>query len=656
MRNSRLFWWLFVCHLLTCSWSFAQSPRRVALLIGNAAYTSGMPALTYPLQDIQVLEQSLKKLNFEVQVVRNADQKAMGRAIRDFGTSAREAQVALVYYSGHGMQARDENYLIPVGATIETEGDLDIEAIQLKALMRQIEDARPKTTVVVLDACRDNPVASRTKSGSKGLSRVQNQPGNTLVVFAAQAGATATDNGVFAKELATRIVEPNVGIRSVFDKVGQAVRQATNQRQTIQRDDQLSEDVILLASSPPDPGRERNPPPPLPTQDTVAQLRARAATDKRWLDEFVRADQGSLSEARQETALQELVKTGNAIAAAEMVVDWPTPSDPLTAKAVKELAPAGLAAMQRLADERQLAALSWLANVYLNGDKDLKVEEDSGRGERLLDTAVRLNDPRALWMQAGFSRSREDRVRIFTNLSKTGKNRYACMAMAGAQWRDPGDTRVLSLAFSGPEKRVKSFLVNRTGASYSAIGYPTGRTAVEWTARAHELGCENASAFAVAHAYDPFTEPETGVPKDARRALDWYQRSVKQGEEVGGWVPYRLFVLTALGSAPVQADSAKARAHMDRVFQVEEPEPWGPFEDLLANPRLSNGYLRDFAERYARWMLPSTKSPADVAFVANEAKRIAELKLPQAKVAARSLCHAAVELKNEPCKKWLAEN
>jgi hypothetical protein len=147
------------------------------------------------------------------------------------------------------MQARDENYLIPVGATIETEGDLDIEAIQLKALMRQIEDARPKTTVVVLDACRDNPVASRTKSASKGLSRVQNPPNNTLVVFAALPGTTATDNGVFAKELATRIVEPNVGIRTVFDKVGQAVRQATGQKQAIQRDDQLSEDVVLVATA-----------------------------------------------------------------------------------------------------------------------------------------------------------------------------------------------------------------------------------------------------------------------------------------------------------------------------------------------------------------------------------------------------------------------
>jgi formylglycine-generating enzyme required for sulfatase activity len=238
---------VFACWLCTAP-AQAQSGRRVALLIGNAAYTGGMPALSYPLQDVSVLEQSLKRLNFEVQVVRNADQRAMGRAIRDFGNRAREAQVALVYYSGHGMQARDENYLIPVGATIQTEGDLDIDAVPLRTLMRQIEDARPRTAVVVLDACRDNPVAARTKSGTKGLSRVQNPPNNTLVVFAALPGTTATDNGVFAKELASRIVEPNVGIRTVFDKVGQAVRQATNQRQAIQRDDQLNEDVVLLGS------------------------------------------------------------------------------------------------------------------------------------------------------------------------------------------------------------------------------------------------------------------------------------------------------------------------------------------------------------------------------------------------------------------------
>jgi formylglycine-generating enzyme required for sulfatase activity len=200
----------------------------------------------------------------------------MGDAIKAFGTAARDAQVALVYYSGHGMQAKEENYLIPVGAQIETEGDLELDAVPLKALMRQIDDARPRTAVVVLDACRDNPVASRTKSGTKGLSRVHNPPGNALIVFAAQAGATATDNGVFAKELANRIVEPNVGIRAVFDKVGQAVSRSTNQRQTIQRYDQLSEDLVLLATARAEPVPEQRPVPSGPTVLTAEQIEQQA--------------------------------------------------------------------------------------------------------------------------------------------------------------------------------------------------------------------------------------------------------------------------------------------------------------------------------------------------------------------------------------------
>lgn len=239
-----------LCVLLSLSAQPAQaaSGQRVALLIGNASYSSGLPPLLNPPQDVAALEASLKKLGFRVQVLKDGDQKAMGRAIKQFGTQAQEAQVAFFYYSGHGMQARDENYLIPVGAGIESEADLDIEAVALRSLMRQIDEARPQNAVVVLDACRDNPVAARTKSASKGLSRVQSQPTNTLVVFAALAGNTASDNGVFAKALATHITQPNLGLRGVFDQVNKAVRQASGNKQSIQRDDQLIEDVVLLAS------------------------------------------------------------------------------------------------------------------------------------------------------------------------------------------------------------------------------------------------------------------------------------------------------------------------------------------------------------------------------------------------------------------------
>jgi formylglycine-generating enzyme required for sulfatase activity len=245
-------WWIFVVLFLATPLfhhpAQAAPDKRVALLIGNARYTSGLPPLSNPPKDTAGLEASLKKLNFAVQRITDGDQKAMGRAIKQFGNDAQDAQVAFFYYSGHGMQARDENYLIPIAAQIETEAELDGEAINLRGVLRQIEDARPQNAVIVLDACRDNPVAGRSKNASKGLSRVQSQPTNTLVVFAAQAGTTASDNGVFAKALASHITQPNVGMRVVFDNVGKAVRSASGNKQSIQRDDQLSEDIVLLAS------------------------------------------------------------------------------------------------------------------------------------------------------------------------------------------------------------------------------------------------------------------------------------------------------------------------------------------------------------------------------------------------------------------------
>jgi formylglycine-generating enzyme required for sulfatase activity len=258
---------LLLACLLSPQHAQAAPDKRVALLIGNARYTSGLPPLSNPPKDTAALEASLKKLNFSVQRITDGDQKAMGRAIKQFGTDAQDAQVAFFYYSGHGMQARDENYLIPIAAQIETEAELDGEAINLRGVLRQIEDARPQNAVIVLDACRDNPVAGRSKNASKGLSRVQSQPTNTLVVFAAQAGTTASDNGVFAKALASHITQPNVGVRVVFDNVGKAVRSASGNKQSIQRDDQLSEDIVLLASvgGVPNPNLTLNPTPtPLP--------------------------------------------------------------------------------------------------------------------------------------------------------------------------------------------------------------------------------------------------------------------------------------------------------------------------------------------------------------------------------------------------------
>lgn len=240
--------WLALLLASTSAPSFAQAPKptnRVALLIGNANYSDGLTRLTNPPNDVARLERALKALNFTVlQPVLNGDHKAMQRAVRDFGDRARNAEMVFFYYSGHGMQSGGENYLLPIGAVINKEADLGVEALALSNVMRQLEDASPRLAVIVLDACRDNPLPGRTKSGAKGLARVERTPTNTFIAFAAQPGATATDDGIYARELAASLTSAQ-SLRQAFDRVGREVDRATNGKQRPRKDDGLNEDVLL---------------------------------------------------------------------------------------------------------------------------------------------------------------------------------------------------------------------------------------------------------------------------------------------------------------------------------------------------------------------------------------------------------------------------
>ena len=179
--------------------------KRVALLVGNANYAVG--SLRNPPNDVREMETALKSVGFEVHMILNADQNRMKRAIRDFGSNAREAEIAFFYYSGHGVQVRGENYLLPIGANIDKEGDYDIEAVSANSVLSQITDSRPKAAIIVLDACRDNPHAALTRSSTKGLSRM-NAPVGTLIAFATAPNTTASDEGHYARVLAQQIKTP----------------------------------------------------------------------------------------------------------------------------------------------------------------------------------------------------------------------------------------------------------------------------------------------------------------------------------------------------------------------------------------------------------------------------------------------------------------
>lgn len=221
--------------------------QRVALLIGNSSYQTA--PLRNPSNDVRELESALTAIGFRVQKVVNANQNQMKRAVRDFGELAQGAEVAFLYYSGHGTQAGGENYLLPIGATIDKEADYEVEAVSANALMRQIAGARPKAAIVVLDACRDNPYASVTKSTNKGLTRMD-APTGTMIAFATSPNNTAGDDGHYARALAARLKIPGAELIDVFRDTTSDVRRITQGKQEPRISEMSISDRIYLAGPP----------------------------------------------------------------------------------------------------------------------------------------------------------------------------------------------------------------------------------------------------------------------------------------------------------------------------------------------------------------------------------------------------------------------
>jgi hypothetical protein len=229
------FLWLLALLLigLLAAWPIAAHAQRVALVVGNAAYTDR--PLRNPVNDAALMQTTLSNLGFQVSVLRNADRKALLAGLRDFEAKARNADVALFFYAGHGAQVGGSNYLIPLNAQINAEADVPDEAVDAASVLRRIEDARAKVGLVILDACRDNPYTGSTRSGARGLARM-NVPTGTIVAYATAPGSTADDgtgrsNGIYTEQLARHLAQPGLDIKDVFDRTAQEVERITSGKQ-----------------------------------------------------------------------------------------------------------------------------------------------------------------------------------------------------------------------------------------------------------------------------------------------------------------------------------------------------------------------------------------------------------------------------------------
>jgi hypothetical protein len=225
---------------------------RVALVLGNGAYRS-VPRLANPGQDAQGMAQTLRGIGFQVELVRDATRAQIEEALRRFGRAADGAEIALFFYAGHGMQVGGENYLMPVDARVADARDIDYELIALPLVTRAMERARVR--ILILDACRDNPLAAQirglsgTRSVGRGLARIEQVDLGTLVAFATSPGAVALDgagrNSPFTAALLQHLPTPGLEIRQVMTRVRASVVQETGGQQIPWDNSSLITEVVL---------------------------------------------------------------------------------------------------------------------------------------------------------------------------------------------------------------------------------------------------------------------------------------------------------------------------------------------------------------------------------------------------------------------------
>jgi choice-of-anchor C domain-containing protein len=220
----------------------AAAEKRVALVIGNGAYVS-LPALPNPANDARDISALLRNLGFEVMEGIDLDRSGVVTLTAEFLDGARGADAALIYYAGHGIQYEEDNYLIPVDASVTSAFGLKSEAVSLKGLLGELEGLA-KVNLVFLDACRDNPLAERlaaaapTRSGraaSRGLARVDPSSADTLIAFAAAPGQVASDgadrNSPFATAFLRHVATSRDEISILFKSIARDVLDATGNEQ-----------------------------------------------------------------------------------------------------------------------------------------------------------------------------------------------------------------------------------------------------------------------------------------------------------------------------------------------------------------------------------------------------------------------------------------
>jgi len=340
----------------------AWAEKRVALIVGNSTYQT-VPQLPNPARDASSVAKMFKDAGFDsVDVQLNVGNLEFKRAIRKFEVAADQADIAVVYYAGHGLEIAGTNYLIPTDARLASDRDADDEAILLERLVASADGAK-RLRLVILDACRDNPFVGtmrrerRTASRAvlAGLGKVEPTSTDTLIAYAAKAGSTADDgdglHSPFTNAVLKFLTVPGLDVRLAFGRVRDEVLRVTGNRQEPFVYGSLGGNDVALVPAPA----------AAPADHASTDLRRdyelaeRVGTREAW-DSFIRANPAGFYSDLARAQRNKLAAEAARIAATEKARAAEEERARLAAEGAKAAELAKAAAQSKAAEEARLAA------------------------------------------------------------------------------------------------------------------------------------------------------------------------------------------------------------------------------------------------------------------------------------------------------------
>ena len=254
--------------------SVAVAADRYALVIGNAKYPDAEAPLKEPINDARDVADELKRDGFSVDVGENLTGDGMRRALDKFYARIKPGSVALIFFSGFGVQSGRQSYMIPVDAQIWTEPDVRRDGFSLEAVLGEINNRGAGVKIALIDASRRNPFERRFRSFSAGLAPVI-APNGTLVMYSAALSSVISDNGgdhsLFVQELLKEIRVPDLMAEETLNRTRVGVTRASRSEQVPWISSSLAEDFSFIPGSSggggrPPPPMAALPPPPPPVQ------------------------------------------------------------------------------------------------------------------------------------------------------------------------------------------------------------------------------------------------------------------------------------------------------------------------------------------------------------------------------------------------------